>query len=563
MSLRHRRHRVALLPLDDRPFSTKLMRLLGRMVDYEVTLPPAELIGRFDDPGDPEALIQWLQTIAPDTDTVLLSLDMLAYGGYVASRQPHVRADAALQRVDALRELREKAPDHAIYVLATIPSPEGMPLVGHDVGESRAIARHAELQAEARERDPEQESAAADEMAHLRASVSADFWSHYHEMRRRNLEVNLKAAGLAADGVLDLLVVGQESGSPVGPHVDEAEQLLDLVTHRGASGSVAVVDGYSQGAAVLLVRFVHTHMETSPAVATIYSPAPEGPEPDAAGRALAESVRAQIVAVGASEVDEPADADICLYVNTPAGLPLTEAAPGTQAFDGRRHALHQFALNLSGWVASDRLAALADAAFPSAADEALMRALHEVKVDLTRLGGFAARETTGASVGTALAHICLRRIALRDKGAFDLAQAVGDLRPMRYLELLDSLIDSERAHIRLLFGRFVEDYLFQSRVKQRAASYLADLIADSPISLSEIPNSAEQFVRTALSRAAGEFYIEHFLGRQAVAIGSGDHRSGLMLCELEEARVQLPWRRLAEVDVDLDFDIQLVSEPAE
>ncbi len=563
MSLRHRRHRVALLPLDDRPLNTKLVRLLGRMVDYEITLPPAEIIGHFDEPGDSEALVQWLQTVAPETDTVLVSLDMLAYGGYVASRQPHVRTDAALQRLDLLSRLRETAPDHTVYALATIPSPEGMPLVGHDVGESRAIARHAELQAAASEGEQGGESEAADEMAHLRASVSADFWSHFHEMRRRNLDLNLKAAELAAEGVLDFLVVAQESGSPVGPHLDEAEELLELVADRGASDSVAVVDGYSQGAAVLLARFVHTHMETSPAIATVYSSPPGALPADATNGVLTESVRSQIVALGASEVDEPADADVCLYVNTPAGLPLAEAAPGTKVFDERKHALHQFALNLSGWVASDRLAALADAAFPSAADEALMRALHEVKVDLTRLGGFAARETPGASVGTALAHICLRRIALRDKGAFDLAQAVGDLRPMRYLELLDSLIDSERAHIRLLFGRFVEDYLFQSRVKERAASYLADLIANSPISLAEIPNSADQFVRTALSRAAGEFYIEHFLGRQAVAIGRGDHRSGLMLCELEEARVQLPWRRLGEVDVDLDFDIQLVAEPAE
>ncbi len=563
MSLRHRRHRVALLPLDDRPWNTKLVRLLGRMVDFEVTLPPAEMIGHFDSPGDPEALSQWLQSVAPDVDTVLLSLDMLAYGGHVASRQPHVRTDAALQRLVVLNELREKAPDHSIYALATIPPPEGMPLVGHDVAESRAIARHAELQAEASDPQQEEGSGTADEMAHLRASVSPTFWGHHREMRRRNLAVNLRAAELAADGVLDFLIVAQESGSPAGPHVDECEELLELVADRQASGSVAAVDGYSQGPAVMLVRFVNTHMETGPAIATVYSFPAEAASPNAAGKGVMDAVRSQILALGASEVEEPVDADICLYVNTPVGLPLSEAGPGTKLFDERKHALHEFAINLSGWVASDRLAALADAAFPSAADEALMRALHEVKVDLTRLGAFAAREVPGASVGTALAQVCLRRIALRDKGAFDLAQAVGDLRPMRYLELLDSLIDSERAHIRLLFGRFVEDYLYQTRIKQRAASYLADLIANSPISLTEIADSADQFVRTALSRAAGEFYIEHFLGRQAVAIGRGDHGSGLMLCELEEARVQLPWRRLAEVDVDLDFDIQLVAEPPE
>lgn len=564
MSLRHRQHRVALLPLDDRPVSTRALRLLGRMVDYEIMLPPAEIIGRFDQPGDPEAAAHWLSAMASEVDSVLVSVDMLVYGGYVASRQTQVRTETAVQRLESLAELRRQAPDTPIHALATIPPPEGIPLVGHDVGESRAVARHAELVAQAGAAAASSGGATADEIADLRAVISPDFLSRYHEMRRRNLTVNLRALEMAADGVLDSLVVGLESPAAIGPHTQERDELLALVAERGASRSVACVDGYSQGAAVLVVRFVHEHMGTSPAIATIFP----GVTNHAAGMAAAgmtpsESVRAQIVALGASEVDDPADADICLYVNTPCGLSLESAAPGTALYDQRRQQLREFAIDLSGRVASERLAALADAAFPGAADEALMRTLHDVKVDLTRLGAFAARETLGATAGTALAQVCLRRIALRDKGAFDLAQAVGDLQPMRYLELLDSLIDSERSHIRSLFGRFAEDYLYQTRLRHRAAAYLTDLIASSPISLTAIASSAEEFVRTALSRAAGEFYIEHFLGRQAVAIGTNALRSGLMLCELQEARVQLPWRRLAEVDVDLDFDIQLVAEPVE
>ncbi len=563
MSLRHRQHRVALLPLDDRPVNTRALRLLGRMVDYDVTMPPAEIIGHFDQPGDPEAAAHWLAATAPEVDSVLVCLDMLAYGGYVPSRQMRVRTETALQRLEFLTELRKQAPNVPVRALATVPTPGGIPLAGRDVDESRAISRHAELMAQMEEA-AEPEGPAADEIADLRASLSPDFLSRYHEMRRRNLTVNLRAVEMAADGVIDGLVIGQESAAVVGPHIEERDELQALIAERGASGLVSCVDGYSQGAAMLLVRFVHDHMGASPAIATLYS-AP--PMPAARGAATGvpapESVRAQIVALGASEVEDPADADICLYVNTPAGIPLAAAAAGTHLFDQRRQQLREFAINLSGWVASERLAALADAAFPGAADEALMRTLHDVKVDLTRLGAFAARETLGATIGTALAQVCLRRIALRDKGAFDLAQAVGDLQPMRYLELLDSLIDSERSHIRFLFSRFVEDYLYQTRLKHRAAAYLADLIDNSPISLVAIASSAEEFVRTALNRAAGEFYIEHFLGRQAVAIGTHAYRSGLMLCELQEARVQLPWRRLAEVDVDLDFDIQLVAEPVE
>lgn len=552
MSLRHRQHRVALVPQDDRPIFTKAIRNLARLVDYDVTIPPAEMIGRFDTPGDPEGLIQWLVGIAAEVDTVLISLDMLTYGGHVASRQPHVRPETALQRLEFLAELRRRRPDCAIHALATIPAPEGMPLVGRDVGEARAMAGYAG--GEAPEPDAEEEA-----LAQLRTQVSLDFWGRYHETRRRNLNTNLRAAELVADRVIDFLLVGQESAAAQGPHLGEAEDILSLVATRGLSDSVLVLDGISEGMAVLLVRFIHAHMATRPAVAAVYSAPPGSAGP--AGRSVEDAVRAQIVALGASDVDEPSDADICLYVNTPVGPDAPDSRPGTPGFHRRKHELHEFAIDLSGWVASDRLAALADAAFPGAADEALMQALHDVKVDLTRLGGFAARESVGATVGLALAQACLRRIGLQDKAAFDLARAVGDLRPMRYLELLDSLIDSERAHIGALFGRFIEDYLYQTRLRRRAAKYLSDLIGNSPISLTAIADSAEEYVRTELSRAAGEFYIEHFLGRQAVAIGRDAHVSGLMLCELEETRIELPWRRLSEVHVDPDFDIQLAIEP--
>jgi len=38
------------------------------------------------------------------------------------------------------------------------------------------------------------------------------------------------------------------------------------------------------------------------------------------------------------------------------------------------------------------------------------------------------------------------------------------------------------------------------------------------------------------------------------------HRSSLMLAELEETRLRLPWRRLAEVEVGIEFGVELVAE---
>ena len=116
MSLRHRAHRVALLPLDDRPVNTKLIRMLGQMIDYEVLIPPVEMIGHFDEPGNPEALMQWLLNTTNEVDSILVAIDMLAYGGHVASRQPNVRTDTAVRHSD-------KALNDYFMKLANPPKP--------------------------------------------------------------------------------------------------------------------------------------------------------------------------------------------------------------------------------------------------------------------------------------------------------------------------------------------------------------------------------------------------------------------------------------------------------
>jgi len=137
---------------------------------------------------------------------------------------------------------------------------------------------------------------------------------------------------------------------------------------------------------------------------------------------------------------------------------------------------------------------------------------------------------------------------------------VVSLSPMRYLRLLNSLIASERAHVELLFTHLVDDWLYMSQVRPRVTKTVMNLLAASVFDLANSYPQAEAIVREELTHGAADLWIEHFLGRQSVSIGSGDARSGLVLADLEETRVRLPWRRLFEVDIDLEFGVQMVAE---
>src|SRR5689334_10866091 len=87
---------IAFVPLDDRPVTRQLPQLLGRIAGRAVIEPPRDFLGKYLIPGKPDAIIAWLngsQTKA--AQTFVISTDMLAYGGLVASRVPGVTyADA-------------------------------------------------------------------------------------------------------------------------------------------------------------------------------------------------------------------------------------------------------------------------------------------------------------------------------------------------------------------------------------------------------------------------------------------------------------------------------------
>ena len=68
---------VVVVPLDDRPVTAQLPRLLGAIAGVRVAEPPAALLGRYLVPGDPDAVLRWLRADAPpDARAYIVSTDM-------------------------------------------------------------------------------------------------------------------------------------------------------------------------------------------------------------------------------------------------------------------------------------------------------------------------------------------------------------------------------------------------------------------------------------------------------------------------------------------------------
>lgn len=530
--------------------------MLAEMVDYELALPPLELLGRFTTPGQPEAIADWLLAEAQSgADAAILSLDMLAYGGLVASRGPGVRTQLALQRLEAVETLRRRAPELAIYAGSVLMRLSITASSEHAAQYWSLLRRYSELVGLVADTGSARYEK---ELEQLKRRLPQDLLGQYHACRERNLEVNLRAVELTANGTLDYLVLTQEDAAEHGLHRPEQARLQAEIAQRNLGEKVALYPGADETGATLFTRFVHRHMDKTPLVYVL--PSNAGHMKNVAtfeDRPFAETVAANVAVIGGKLTDNAEQADLVLAVNAPMRQPRAYY----QEPEHRKTRLEkckQFAAKIADL--NHHGLAVCDAAFANGAEEAFVTSLIEAGLQPLEWLSFAGWNTAGNAVGSALAQGTLRLIALQDKGAFDLANVVMTLSPMRYLELLNSLIDSERAHVGLLFYHLVDDWLYMSRVRPKVTETVVSLLQASVFDLASSYHQVEAIVREELTHAAADLWIEQFLGRQSVSIGSGDSASGLVLADLEETRVRLPWRRLFEVDLELDFGVQLVAD---
>ena len=182
------RARVALVPLDDRSPNLQMPVMLGAVADAEVLTPPRGVLGRDLKTGDGVAVAQWLDGLDLSTfDAVIVSTDMLAYGGLAGSRVPRVFEAEARQRLAALERLKQRRADLRIYAFGTMPPPAAE-------GHSDAV----------------------------------------RQARVRNLAINGVLTEKAASGAIDHLAFGQDSARDSG-----ADHLAMLLLTRALMARVA------------------------------------------------------------------------------------------------------------------------------------------------------------------------------------------------------------------------------------------------------------------------------------------------------------------------------------
>lgn len=504
---------IALISLDDRPCNVRFPQQIAAIGGEKLITPPIEYLGRFHTAGQYAPIERWLYELPP-VEALIVSVDMLAYGGLVASRKPTVPVELALERLEAIRAFRTAHPQTPIYAFNILMR------LAITMSNDEAVANYYNIMRYARLCDEAERFDSAhlrDELAKVTAEIPPRVLDEYLAARARNHAVNSQMIDWLADGVFDYLLITQEDATEFGLHRQEQDRLLAHVHEHGVEDKMSLHPGADEAALTLLARHWNTGVR--------FQVHPSGrddmkniaPFED---RPYEQALQQHVAAMRGTIVEETDDVDFHLFVNAPVGISQKDEEETARA--ARAAKLISYARELETVAAQTNAAAqtstqddfvhlaLCDVAFPNGADNVLMTELEKRGV-LGKLSAYAGWNTAGNTTGTVLAQCAAIKYGLRAHGKYN-----------------------RELNRQFVFERLVDDWFYQAQVRARIEKSAREQDI-SPLNMEDQGATVEAQARRELRGFAQLLAKRHF---------------GMAL---QNSEITLPWSRTFEADVRVEL----------
>ncbi|MBD2870177.1 DUF4127 family protein [Paenibacillus arenilitoris] len=513
--------KIVYLPLDERPCNAKYPKMIAAITDLALVAPPAALLGAKKRPAAFEGLARWLSAEAERADYLIVSADMLVYGGIVPSRLHQLPYAECAARLSVLKELKRRNPALRIYAFSLImrapayDSSDEEPDYYEHYGQ--AICRYGWLEDKQAAAPPGEEERL--ERERLLARIPQEVLGDFLRRRATNARINELAIEFVKEGVIDQLIIPLDDNAEYGFSPMEQRNLLFAVERGNLMDRVLIHPGADEVGCILFAKVFCEVKQYQPEACVRYS-STRGPAiiPKYEDRSLNESVKSHLNAGGAFMGDSAHTADFVLMVHSPP-VSQQDVAESPNPFARRHRAYYsevhtaEFVTALDALSRRGHLVALADVASCNGADHALMQLLAKKNL-LRRLTAYAGWNTSGNTLGTVVSHAIVASYYRRSPS-----------RPAHS----DAMSDRFRLY------RFIEDWGYQTLARQQIAAHLPEL-GGNYFQIGHIRERVSQLVTDKLRR-----FCTDFLGEAA-----GGAADGLS--------ADLPWNRMFEVDLTLGQD---------
>jgi hypothetical protein len=506
-----------LVPLDDRPANRLFVEQMARIGQPQQPLQvaPRHLLGKLLQPGQCEAIADWTLRQAAPGDTVVVCTDMWLYGGLVASRSAATTEAELRARLDSLRALCARGVK--VHAIATIPR------LSLRTSEAQAPHERALANWAAKADLPSaQVMLEAPEQAPFPETVPREIVEEYLRVRVRNTNALLELVDMAPQ--FESLVLGQDDSNRTGIHMPEHASLRERIAASPVADRITLLSGIDELSMNVVAGVLAQRARRVPTVRVVYSdPETAQKVPPMESLPLETMVLDHLSLSGVRVVnDESAEVDLFIYApyEKPYALPGEEKRPESEAFVS----------TVKAAMENGRRVAVADLSLINRMDPFLAEAvLRDVR--LPELQGFASWNTPANTVGTVIAQLVCHRLA--------------ETSP--HWKLSDRL-ESEKTHQAFLLARMVDDYVYQTVVRDAVKPQIEGLSATAD-PLLNLFGPVGIDIRLRLIEWANALFASHYQG-QTVCLLPQERSVAFRDLKLQ---VVLPWPRTFEVEARLDL----------
>jgi hypothetical protein len=400
--------KTLLLPLDERPCNYMYPQMIGNSSkEIEVIVPDKSILGDKKKTANVKGIEQFLTDNAASCTNIVLSIDMLVYGGLIPSRLHFLTKEEAASRLEVIKKIKSINPKIKIYAFNCImrtpqyDSSDEEPDYYADYGLA-LFRRKYLLDYQARHGLDKQQ------LAELEAiQIPEDVISDYETRRLFNEFINIEVVNYLGEGAIDFLVIPQDDSSPYGYTAISQKNVIKEVKKKNLDMKVMIYPGADEVALSLLTRAWHDFKGIEPKVFPFYASV-LGPAivPLYEDRPMFESLKAHTRVCKTRLVTTPETADFILAVNSPGKISQdTYDEEFDISYTSYRNLL-DFVLQIKDYLEAGKQVAVCDSAYCNGGDIQLIRYLDELDA-LDKLKSYAGWNTNCNTLGTTLAQACI------------------------------------------------------------------------------------------------------------------------------------------------------------
>jgi len=394
----------------------------------EITLiaPEKNVLGDKKNPADIKKIEQFLLNNISDSDNIVLSVDMLVYGGLIPSRLHFLNQKQAVSNLELIVKLKKTNPNVKIYAFNCIMrapqynSSDEEPDYYADYGFALFrrkylldyLARHESFPPDTQEKKLRREL--------KQIKIPQKIINDYESRREFNEFINIKVLDYLDSGFIDFLVIPQDDSSPYGYTAISQKNVVSKIKEKNLDMKVMIYPGADEVALSLLARAWNDYKNIEPKIYPFYASV-LGPSiiPLFEDRPMFESLKSHVRVCNAKLVQSSQEADFILAINCPGKIAQDtyDFASEDETFDitytSCRNLL-DFVLQIKDYIEAGKKVAVSDSAFCNGGDIQFIKYLDKLDI-LDKLISYAGWNTNCNTLGTTLAQACIG-----DKGLHNL-----------------------------------------------------------------------------------------------------------------------------------------------